>query len=39
MQAPRKLHLDIVGCIMRYVMPTLHFGLFHETNSGYVDED
>ena len=30
MQMPRKPHLDVVRCILRYVKSTLHYGLFYE---------
>ena len=30
MQAPRKPHLDVARCALRYVKSTLHYGLVHE---------
>ncbi len=42
MQTPRKPHLDVVRCILRYIKHTLYYGIFYETKSqlqvhGYKD--
>ncbi len=44
MQTPRKPHLDVVRCILRYIKHTLQCGFFYETKSqlevhGYMDVD
>jgi hypothetical protein len=44
MQTPRKPHLDVVRCILRYIKHTLHCGIFYEAKSqlqvhGYTDVD
>ncbi len=44
MQTPRKPHLDVVRCILRYIKHTLQCGVFYETKSqlqvhGYTDVD
>ncbi len=33
MQTPRKPHLDVVRCILRYIKHTLQCGIFYETKS------
>ncbi len=42
MQTPRKPHLDVVRCILRYIKHTLQCGIFYEAKSqlqvhGYTD--
>ncbi len=42
MQTPRKPHLDVVKCILRYIKHTLQCGMFYEAKSqlqvhGYTD--
>ena len=41
---PRKPHLDVVRCILRYVKSTFHYGTFYEARKeiqvfGYTDAD
>ena len=44
MQLPRKPHLDVVRCILRYVGATMDYALFYEAGTllelyGYTDAD